>query len=127
MLRSTISFCAYRFDSFALGPDVLEDESRDDQTKKNSNDAVANVIEIGIGRVSLKDAVKECEGELQPGITDSFAAGRDPTGDGGGTSHEHHERCDRFHVWHEEYDGEKREGSANHATDDWVAAGSERI
>src|SRR3954471_2355766 len=93
----------------------MEDEPGNDQTKKNSNDAVANVIEIGVGRVSLKDAVEECECELQPGITDSFTAGRDPTGDGSGTSYQHHERRDRFHVRHQEYDGEKRERSANHA------------
>src|SRR4051812_35498359 len=96
----------------------MEDEPGNDQTKKNSNDAVANVIEIGVGRVSLKDAVEECEGELQPGITDSFAAGRDPTGDGSGTSYEDHERRDRFHVRHEEHDGEKSERAADKTTDE---------
>src|SRR3954468_18278523 len=96
----------------------MEDEPGNDQTEKNSNDAVADVIEIGVGRVSLKDAVEECECELQPGITDSFAAGRDPTGDGSGTSYEHHERRDCFHVRHEKDDGEKRERAAYHATDE---------
>jgi hypothetical protein len=32
----------------ALGPDVIKDES-DDEKAKNSNDAVADVIEIGAG------------------------------------------------------------------------------
>ena len=66
----------------------------------------------------MKDAVEESECELQPSITDSLASGRDPARDGRGTSDEHNERGDRFHVWHKEYDGEKRERSANHAARD---------
>jgi hypothetical protein len=58
----------------ALGPDVMEDESGDDQTKKDSNNTVTDVIEICIRRIPLKDAVEKSEGDLQPGITDSFAS-----------------------------------------------------
>src|SRR5437899_5973900 len=106
-----------RFDSSALGPDILEDKSGNDETEEDSDHAVADVIEICVGRVSLKDAVEESECDLQPSVTDPFASGRDPASDGSGTSDEDDERCDRFHVWHEEYDGEKRERSADHATD----------
>src|SRR5205823_7288871 len=102
----------------ALGPDVLKDEAGDDQTKKDSDDAIADVIEIGIGRVSLKDAVEESECDLQPSITDPFASGANPARDGRGTSDEDNERRDRFHVRHEEYDREKRERSANQTTDE---------
>src|SRR6266581_4389769 len=102
----------------ALGPDVLKDEAGDDKTEKNSNDPIADVIEVCVGRITLKDAVEESECDLQPSITDPFASSRDPARDGSGTSNKYDERCDRFHVWHEEYDGEKRERSADHATDD---------
>src|SRR5438034_10636114 len=96
----------------------MEDEYGDEETEENSNDTIADVIEIGIGRVTLKDAVEESECDLQPSITDPFASRRDPARDGRGTSDEDDERCDRFHVRHEEYDGEKRERTADHATDD---------
>ena len=49
------------FLSCALGPDVMEDECGDNQTKKDSNNTVADVIEICIRRVTLKDAVEESE------------------------------------------------------------------
>ena len=39
--------------SSALGPDVVEDECGDDETEQNFNDTIADVIEIGIGRVSM--------------------------------------------------------------------------
>src|SRR5206468_2840246 len=58
----------------ALRPDVSKDEAGDDQTKKDSDDAIANVIEIGIGRVTLKDAVEESECDLQPSITDPLGS-----------------------------------------------------
>src|SRR4029077_9866766 len=101
-----------------FGPDVLEYEAGNNETKKDSNDAVADVIEIGVGRVALKNAVEESECHLQPGITNPFASSRDPARDSRGTSDEDDERCDRFHVWHKEDDGEKRERTADHATDE---------
>src|SRR6266581_6065761 len=113
-----ISLSGLRSDSSALLPDIIEDEAGDDQTKKDSDDAIADVIEIGIGRVSLKDAVEESECDLQPSITDPFASRRDPARDGSRTSDEDDERRDRFHMWHEEYDGEKRERSTDQTTDD---------
>ena len=45
----------------ALRPDVSEDESGDDETEKNSNDAIADVVEIGVGRVTLENAVEKSE------------------------------------------------------------------
>jgi hypothetical protein len=74
MLRALISFRVSL--ACALRPDVLKDKSGDDETKKNSNDAIADVIEIGIGRVTLKDAVEESECELQPSITYPLACPR---------------------------------------------------
>ena len=44
-----------------LGPDVPEDESGNDETKKNSNDAIANVIEICVGGITLENAVEKSE------------------------------------------------------------------
>jgi hypothetical protein len=42
----------------------MEDESGDDQTKKDSNDTIADVVEIGVGRVALEDAVEESKCDL---------------------------------------------------------------
>jgi hypothetical protein len=53
-------------DSGSLWPDVIEDESADEESEKDSNDTIAEVIEIGIERVTLKDAVEESECDLQP-------------------------------------------------------------
>jgi len=50
--------------SGALGPDILEDESGDEESKKDSNDTIADVIEICVGRVALEDANEECECDL---------------------------------------------------------------
>jgi len=94
------------------GPDILKDESGDEESKKDSNDTIADVIEMGIGRVTLKDAVEECECDLQAGITDPVASGRDPARDGSDTGNKDDERCDRFHVRHGEHDGAKRNYSA---------------
>ena len=75
---SETSLCGSRFDSSALGPDILEDEPGDDKAEENSDDAATDVIQIGVGRVPLKNAVEESECNLQPGITDPFASGGDP-------------------------------------------------
>ena len=40
--------CRSRFDSSALGPDVIEDECGGEESEKDSNDTIADVIEIGI-------------------------------------------------------------------------------
>ena len=45
----------------ALWPDVSEDESGNDKTEKNSNDAIADVIEVCVGRITLEDAVEKSE------------------------------------------------------------------
>src|SRR5207237_4890600 len=116
MLRALISFRVSL--ACALRPDALKDKSGDDETKKNSNGAIADVVEIGVRRVALKDAVEKSERELQPGITYPLASRGNPASDGSGTSNKDDERCDRFHVPHEEHDGEKSERSADHATDD---------
>ncbi len=62
----------------------MEDECGDNQTKKDSNNTVADVIEVCVGRIPLKDAVEKSEGDLQAGITDPVASGRDPALDGSG-------------------------------------------
>ena len=54
----------------------MEDEPGDDQTKKDSNNAVADVIEICIRRIPLKNAVEKSEYDLQPSVTDPFASDR---------------------------------------------------
>ena len=83
----------------------MEDKSGDDETKKNSNHTIADVIEICVGRVSLEYAVEKSEGNLQSGITDPLASSRDPAGDGTGTGDDHNERRDRFHVRHQKDNG----------------------
>jgi hypothetical protein len=40
---------------------VTEDEFGDEESEKNSNDTIADVIEIGIGRESLENAEEESE------------------------------------------------------------------
>jgi hypothetical protein len=57
------------WDSRALGPDVMEDESGDEESEKDSDDTIADVIEIGIGRESLENTEKESE---RRGATSSF-------------------------------------------------------
>src|ERR1700720_1970414 len=99
---SNASLWGLRLGSSVLGPDITENQSSNDQTKKNSDDAIANVIEIGIGRISLENAVEKSEGDLKPGITDPFASRRDPPREGSGTGNNDNERCDRFHVRHQE-------------------------
>ncbi len=60
----------------------MEDECGDNQTKKDSNNTVADVIEICIRRVTLKDAVEESECDLQAGITDPSLPVANPASDG---------------------------------------------
>jgi len=59
--------------SGALGPDVLEDESGDEDSTQDCNDTIADVVEIGVGRVALENAVEKSERSLQPDMTDPFA------------------------------------------------------
>ena len=59
--------------SGALDQDILEDEPGDEESTQDSNDTIADVIEIDIGRGALEDAVEKSERNLQPGITDPFA------------------------------------------------------
>ena len=47
-----------------LGPDVSEYDAGDDETEENSNDAIADVIEVCVGRITLEDAVEESERDL---------------------------------------------------------------
>jgi len=96
----------------------MEDESGDDQTEENSDDAIADVVEIGVGRVSLKDAVKECEGDLQVRIADPFASGGHPASNARSKGDYYYKRRDRFYVRHQKHDRKKRERTADHATED---------
>jgi len=50
----------------------LEDEPGDEESTQDSNDTIAGVIEIDIGRGALEDAVEKSEPNLQPGIADPF-------------------------------------------------------
>jgi hypothetical protein len=45
--------CGSRFDSSLLGPDVIEDECGDEESEKDSNDTIADVIEIDIGVIDF--------------------------------------------------------------------------
>jgi len=107
LLLSTTTSADTNGDSSALWPEVIEDECGDEESEKDSSDTIADVIEIDIGRVTLKDAV-ESECDLQASITDPLASGRDPTRDRSDTGNKDDERCNRFHVRHEEHDGEAR-------------------
>jgi hypothetical protein len=52
-LLSTTTSADTNGDSSALWPDVIEDESGDEESEKDSNDTIADVIEIGIGRIDF--------------------------------------------------------------------------
>jgi hypothetical protein len=58
------SLCGSWFDSSALGPDVFENESGDDQTEENPDDAIADVVEIRVRRKTLENAVEKSECDL---------------------------------------------------------------
>ena len=47
---------------------LLEDEPGDGESAQDSNDTIADVIEIDIGRGALEDAVEKSERNLQPDI-----------------------------------------------------------
>jgi hypothetical protein len=80
------SLCGSRFDLSALRPDIIEDECGDEESKKDSNNTITDLVEICVGRITLKDADEEGERDLQAGIIDPVASGRDPARDGSGTS-----------------------------------------
>ena len=42
-----------------FGPDVFEEECGDEESEENSNDTIADVIEIGIGRVAKEATSRE--------------------------------------------------------------------
>jgi len=51
----------------------LENEPGDEESTQDSNDTIADVIEIDIGRAALENAVEKSERSLQPDMTDPFA------------------------------------------------------
>src|SRR5260370_30100113 len=95
----------------------MEGECRNNQTKENADDTIANIVEVGIRRVSLKKPVKEGEGNLQTGVSDSFGSGGNPSGERRDACNEDDQRGDRLHVRDEVDNGEEREQSANDAAD----------
>src|SRR6266571_441466 len=95
----------------------MEDECRNDQTKENADDTIANIVEVGVRRVSLKKPVKEGKGNLQTGVSDSFGSGGNPAGERRDACDENNQRGDRLHVRDEVDKGEEREQSANDAAD----------
>jgi hypothetical protein len=52
---------------------MLEDEPGDEASTQDSNDTIADVIEIDVGRGASEHVVEKSEPNLQPGITDPFA------------------------------------------------------
>ena len=94
----------------------MENQRGNQETEENADHAIANVVEICIGRKSLEDTVEKSEGDLKPGVTDPFASRCYPPGNRGRTGNDDHERGDCFHVWHQEHDRDERECSANQAT-----------
>src|SRR5260370_41430029 len=95
----------------------MEGECRNDQTKENADDTIANIVEVGIRRVSLKKPVKEGKGNLQTGGSDSFGSGGNPSGERRDAGDEDDQRGDRLHVRDEAGKGEEREQSATDAAD----------
>src|SRR6266496_5343440 len=95
----------------------MEDECRNNQTKENADDTIANIVEVGVRRVSLKKAVKEGKGNLQTGVSDSVVSGGNPSGERRDACDEDDQRGDRLHVRDEVDNGEEREQSANDAAD----------
>ena len=104
----------------------MEDECRNHQTKENADDTIANIMEVGIRRVSLKEAVIEGKGNLQTGVSDSFGSGGNPSGERRDACDEDDQRGDRLHVRDEVDNGEEREQSANDAADGSKNALAER-
>ncbi len=43
----------------AFRPNVSEDEAGDDKAEEDSNDTIADVVEISIRRIALEDAVEK--------------------------------------------------------------------
>ena len=104
----------------------MEDECRNNQTKENADDTIANIVEVGVRRVSLKKPVKEGKGNLQTGVSDSFGSGGDPSSERRDARNQDDKRGDRLHVRDEEDDRAKREQSANDAADGSKNALAER-
>src|SRR5262249_39400013 len=99
MCTSSTSLCRLWFDSGSLRPEVVKDDRGNGEADQNANDAVADFIKIGVGCVALEHAEEKSERDLETGVTDAFASGRDPTGNCADCGNEHDQRSDRFHVW----------------------------
>src|SRR6266705_6807766 len=93
----------------------MEDECGHYQTKENADDTIANIVEVGVRRVSLEEAVKEGKGNLQTGVSDSVGSGGNPSGERRNACDADDQRGDRLHVRDEVDNGEEREQSANDA------------
>src|SRR4030095_4020827 len=83
-----------RFDSSPLGPDVMENECSDSESDQNTNDTVANFIKVCVGCVALEHAEEKSESDLETGVADAFASGRDPAGNCADCGNEHNKRRD---------------------------------
>src|SRR5882757_6234807 len=95
----------------------MEDECGHYQTKENADDTIANIVEVGVRRVSLKKPVKEGKGNLQTAVSDSFGSGGNPSGERRDAGDEDDQRSNRLHVRDEVDNGEEREQSAYDAAD----------
>src|SRR5258708_4676446 len=95
----------------------MEDECRNNQTKENADDPVANIVEVGVRRVSLKEAVIEGKGNLQTGVSDLFGSRGDPDSERRDERNQEEKRGERRHMREEEEGRAKGELSANDAAD----------
>src|SRR5258708_31014962 len=104
----------------------MEDECGHYQTNENADDTIANIVEVGVRRVSLKKTVKEGKGNLQTGVSDSFGSGGNQSAERRDACDEDDQRGDRLHVRDEVDNGEESEQSANDAADGSKNALAER-
>ena len=83
--KKIVFLSAWTLDSISAarsGQIYWKDEPGDEESTQDSNDTIADVIEIRIGCGALEDAVEKSERNLQPGITRSL-----------------HSACQRLDYW----------------------------
>src|SRR5437762_14068518 len=95
----------------------MEDEGRNNQTKENADDTIANIVEVGVRCVSLKEAVIEGRGNLQTGVSDSFGSGGQPSSERRNAWEEEDQRGNGLNVRDEVENGDGRERSASAGDD----------
>ena len=66
---------------FALGPEIEKNGGGNEEAKDYPDKSVPNGGELGFGSEPLHNAHEKCQGDLQAGVSDSRAAGRNPSGE----------------------------------------------